>query len=64
MDENGLFVLETPRGNFKIMAQFATGEEARKSGYNMWFPHENFDVYTRSLDDHGYRNHFAVVKAR
>jgi hypothetical protein len=62
--QKGLFLLETPRGNFEVMAEFATDEEATKCNYGIAFTHNEFNVYTRHLDSEGRIGccNFAVVR--
>lgn len=54
--------LKTPRGTFKIVAQFDNDRIARENGYGIYFSHEQYDIYTKHKDL--YHCTFAVVERR
>jgi len=57
--------LVTPRGTFKIVAEFTSEKEANKAGFGIYFTHydeadNQIDIYTHHIDE--YHVKFAIVK--
>lgn len=63
MDSNQeIQTFKTPRGEFSIQNTYETREKAREDGYGMYFTHEEWDVYTKSIGDPAKgKTHFALV---
>jgi len=57
------FHLITPRGTLLIQERFDTAEEAEAAGYEMYFTHNEHDVYTKSNGESEHGKHFSVVGA-
>lgn len=46
--KNCAIKIETPRGTFNMTIVFDTMEEARESGYGLWFQHENYLILAKN----------------
>lgn len=65
MESNETTII-TPRGTIFIQESFSSEQDAHNNGYGYWFTHRNtegkqIDIYSKALDENGYRNKFAIV---
>ena len=61
-----MITVKTPRGTIYIQEIFTSDQEANSHGYGYWFTHRDTNdrrmgIYSKSLDDSGHRNKFAIV---
>lgn len=53
--------IKTPRGTFKVRAEFKTNEEANEAGYYIYFTNDDgTDIYTKHLDE--YHVHVGIIR--
>lgn len=62
--EEGVMQINTERGIIYVVCEYPTEGEAREDGYTYAFTSSRIDadVYSKVLDDRGYRHEFAIVR--
>ena len=55
---------QTERGIISVSAEYKSGMEAEKNGFTYTFTSRDLgcDVYSKCLDDRGFRHSFALVR--